>query len=232
MCNHKAMRPFLKRAIACLNSFSISVSRLMTYALFRESEPFIERTKLLEVLNVKHMKDCTDAVACETSKITSPRACSPTARRPVLFTSLLSRASGNGHSLPATRHVNTSSRIGQVRESSRSEHPSDISFSLTTRSLCQLDLFFLLFFFLSASFYSLASVRRSNKVNSLGGASERGVPRVLQRLRYSSVIAFLRALFSRTANPRTRYDETETKSCSDNFGKSLSKIFYDTLSNS
>lgn len=105
------MRPFHKSAIACLDSFSISVSRLMTYALFRESGPFVERTELLEVLNVKHMKDCTDGVACETSEITSPRACIPTARRPVLFASLLSRASGNGHSLPATRHVNASSRV-------------------------------------------------------------------------------------------------------------------------
>lgn len=188
----------------------------MTYALFRESGPFVERTVLLEILNVKHMKDCTDGVACETSEITSPRACIPTARRPVLFTRLLSRTSGNGHSLPATRHVNASSRkIGERKLSSRPAHSPYISFSLppvlalSARSLPPP--FF--FFFLSASsFHSLASVRRSNKVNSLGGSSERGVPRVPSR--YSSVIAFLCALFSRTANSRTRYDETGTKSCS------------------
>lgn len=59
ICNHKATRLFFKRTIACLDSFSISVSRLMTYALFRESGPFVRRTELLVLLNVKRMKDCT-----------------------------------------------------------------------------------------------------------------------------------------------------------------------------
>lgn len=166
--NHKTLRLFLKRAIACLDSFSISVSRLITYALFRESRSFVGRT-------------VAGGFKCETYEglywrgWRAKRAKSSLAERASLWRGALFCLRGFCLArvvisyIPATRHVKVSSRK-IVRESSpRLAHPLYIFPSLYhTFALCQLDLFLLPpVFFSTSSFRSQARIRSSNKVNSL-----------------------------------------------------------------
>lgn len=102
----------LKIAIARLDPFSMSVSRLMIHALSRVRSGWAKSESLVG-FKCETYDELYFRVACENGlgEITSGEHASRW-RQPVLFTRLLSRASGNGHSLPATRHVKASPRVG------------------------------------------------------------------------------------------------------------------------
>lgn len=71
ICN---LEHLLKIAITCSDPFSMSASRLIIHG--RICLRWTNQS--LAVSNVKHMRNCTDEVACETGEIT-PGACIPAA---------------------------------------------------------------------------------------------------------------------------------------------------------
>lgn len=173
ICNHKAIKLFSQKNNRMLSfffdlDFSINDLRFIPWVeVVRQANRVVGGFKCETYERLYSLSDW--GVACE---IITLRAWIP--EPAVLFTRLLSRVNGNGHSLPATRHVKALSRkIGKRKLSCIFP-----SLCLHPFSLSQLDLFLFRSFISVVVPLARASIRRSNKVNSLGGSSERGVPRV------------------------------------------------------